>query len=642
MQYDIKLPRNVHSQHRLNSLWHICWMHRELIAALFSGVLILLAWLLHDNLSNLAWHIFILSAFVIGGYAKAKEGITETIQNRTLNVELLMIIAAIGAASIGYWTEGAILIFIFALSGALETYTENKNEKEMETLMNLQPEEARLVINEHQERMISVSKLKIGDQIWVKAGERIPADGKITKGETTVDESALTGESIPLSKSTNEEVYGGTMNQNSSIMIEITTLPKETIFQKIIHLVQSAQNAKSPSQLFIERFENTYVKVVLITVAVMMILPHFLFGWTWTDTIYRAMILLVVASPCALVASIMPATLSAISRGARNGTLFKGGVHVENLANISTIAFDKTGTLTEGKPVVTDFVFRENIDLNQMITTIASIEREANHPLAHAILQWCKSHHIEPTEAMDQVNHVNGKGIEAYINGSHWRIGNAQLVGKEFVSAFHDDYAFNTDGKAKTTIYIQRNNEIMGALLLQDRLRDESIQAIQDLQKLGIETVMLTGDNQSTAEAIAHQAGIDQVKANCLPEDKVEALRQFSEQKGKVAMIGDGINDAPALATADVGIAMGTGTDVALDTADMILMKNRLAKTVDAIKLSKKMNRIVKQNIAFSIGVIAILIASNFLQVIDMPLGVLGHEGSTILVILNGLRLLKN
>lgn len=327
--------------------------HAELIAALFSGLLILVNWAISDNIPPALSVILYLTAFVIGGYAKAKEGIQETIANKELNVEMLMIFAAIGSASIGYWTEGAILIFIFALSGALETYTMNKSNKEISSLMDLQPEQALRVTNGY-EKVVPVSDLQLDDIILVRAGERIPADGVIVKGATAIDESAITGESVPINKLNSNEVFAGTVALDGSISVKITKRANETLFQKIIQMVQSAQEEKSPSQLFIERFEGTYVKVVLATVAVMMFLPYSLFGWSFSESIYRAMILLVVASPCALVASIMPATLSAISNSAKNGVLFKGGVHVENLSHVKAIAFDKTGTLTNGTPEVTD------------------------------------------------------------------------------------------------------------------------------------------------------------------------------------------------------------------------------------------------------------------------------------------------
>ena len=320
------------------NVWEKLKVNSELIAAITCGILIFLGWLFNRNDVEQISIILYLLAFVIGGFAKAKEGITSTIKNKELNVEMLMILAAIGSAIIGYWTEGAILIFIFALSGALETYTMNKSHKEISSLMELQPEDALRVTNGIEEQ-VHISELTIGDLILIKPGERIPSDGKIVKGLTTIDEAAITGEAIPVSKSNQDEVFAGTVNLNGSITVEITKPTNETLFQKIIELVQSAQSEKSPSQLFIERFEGNYVKIVLVVVAVMMFLPHFLLGWSWTETLYRAMVLLVVASPCALVASIMPATLSAISNGARHGILFKGGVHLENLKSHTSNRF---------------------------------------------------------------------------------------------------------------------------------------------------------------------------------------------------------------------------------------------------------------------------------------------------------------
>ena len=342
--------------------------HLELIAALLSGVLILIGWILDKNGIGTSAVVIFLLAYVIGGFAKAKEGIESTIEEKDLNVEMLMILAAIGSAIIGYWTEGAILIFIFSLSGALETYTMNKSHREISALMDLQPEEALRVTNGLSEK-VAVSELVTGDHILVKPGERIPADGKIIDGRTNIDQAAITGESIPVTKSIGDEVFAGTVNLRGSITIEMTKPSSDTLFQKIITLVQSAQSEKSPSQLFIERFEGTYVKVVLAVVALMMFVPHFALGWSWTETFYRAMILLVVASPCALVASIMPATLSAISNGARHGILFKGGIHLENLGNLKAIALDKTGTLTKGKPEVTDVIFRDDLSEEDFLTS---------------------------------------------------------------------------------------------------------------------------------------------------------------------------------------------------------------------------------------------------------------------------------
>lgn len=610
--------------------------HAELIAALVSGVFILLGWLFSKDESSLSI-IFYLLAFVIGGFAKAKEGIEETIENKELNVEMLMIFAAVGSAIIGYWTEGAILIFIFAVSGALETYTMNKSQKEISALMELQPEEAWL-ITETGEKKVQVSSLDIGDLILIKPGERVPTDGMVVKGTTSIDEAAISGEAVPVTKSADDEVYAGTVNINGAITVKMTKPSSETLFQKIIDLVQSAQSEKSPSQLFIERFEGTYVKVVLAVVVLMMFLPHFALGWSWNETFYRAMVLLVVASPCALVASIMPASLSAISNGARHGILFKGGAHLENLSNLKAIAFDKTGTLTRGKPVVTDFLTSE--DEADTLKVVASIENQSNHPLAQAIVKHARSEGIQLTQP-DSLEDISGWGVKAVMDGSEWKIGKADFMGTA-ASNFMDGRYETLASEGKTTVFVERDGVIIALIALKDVVRKETVDALKLLADEGVETIMLTGDNEKTARAIAQESGVSSFIAECLPETKVDELKLLKQDFGTVAMVGDGINDAPALATANVGIAMGEGTDVALETADVVLMKNDLTRIAEAIKLSKRMKRIVQQNVIFSISVIMLLIASNFLQVLDLPYGVIGHEGSTILVILNGLRLLRS
>lgn len=612
----------------------------ELVAALFSGVLILIAWLLGNAQQETASIIFYILAFVIGGYAKAKEGLEDTFKEKELNVELLMILAAIGSSIIGYWTEGAILIFIFAVSGALETYTMNKSKKEISSLMELQPEEALRLNSDGTTSRVSVNELLIRDQLVVKPGERIPADGKVVSGTTAIDESAISGESIPVTKQQNDELFAGTVNMSGAITMEMTKANKDSLFQKIINLVQTAQDEKSPAQQFIERFESTYVKVVLIAVAFMLFLPHFLLDWDWNTTFYRAMVLLVVASPCALVAAIMPATLAAISNGAKSGILFKGGVHLENISEMKAIALDKTGTLTTGKPIVTDFLVRSDLDRFATLTTLATIEGQSNHPLAHAITRFAQSEGIDHLPLV-HIEDKPGFGIQSIINGETILVGKPDFVNKNDAFAFQNGIASSLTEAGKTVIFMRDEKGIAAVAALKDTVREEAKVAIKLLQSLGIKTVMLTGDNERTASVIAKEAGIDQYIAECLPETKVKHMKELLKEHHFVGMVGDGINDAPALATATTGFAMGEGTDVALETADVVLMKNDLSKIAYAIKMSRKMRRIVKQNIVFSITVIALLIVSNFLQVVDLPLGVIGHEGSTILVILNGLRMLN-
>ncbi|WP_078408413.1 heavy metal translocating P-type ATPase [Priestia abyssalis] len=614
--------------------------HGELIAALLCGFLILAGWIASiNNESALSITLFVL-AYVIGGYAKAKEGIEETIENRELNVEMLMIFAAIGSAIIGYWTEGAMLIFIFALSGALETYTMNKSHREINSLMELQPEQATRICNGIEE-VVHVSELSIGDCILVKPGERLPSDGIIVTGETTIDQSAITGEAVPVFKAGKDEVFAGTVNLKGAITVEITKNSQETLFQKIIQLVQSAQSEKSPSQLFIERFEGIYVKIILISVGVMMFLPHYVLGWSWTETFYRAMILLVVASPCALVASIMPASLSAISNGARKGILFKGGVHLERLTHLQAIALDKTGTLTKGKPEVTNVIIRSDVNETEFLQKISSIERQSNHPLAQAIVKHAKEQGCEPLLPPDYLEDVPGWGVIGSVGKEEWKVGKAEFIGKEEALSFQNSIALKLAEEGKTIVFAKDSKGIIGLLALKDVVREETASALEHLKRLGVYTIMLTGDGEKTAEAIAQECHVDHYMAECLPEEKVNKIKDLKGEFETVAMVGDGINDAPALATAHVGIAMGEGTDVALETADIVLMKNDLSKIAEAMELSKRMNKIVKQNVIFSITVIIFLICSNFLQFLDLPFGVIGHEGSTILVILNSLRLLK-
>ncbi|MFD0944508.1 heavy metal translocating P-type ATPase [Savagea faecisuis] len=613
----------------------------EIIAAIISGVLIVIAWLLGKNGLEQPSVIMYIIAFIIGGFAKAKEGIEETIANKELNVEMLMVFAAIGSGLIGYWAEGAILIFIFAISGAMETFTLNKSHQEISALMEMQPEEAWLIQEDGTEIKVATSSLQVGSKLLVKPGERIPVDGAIIHGTTSVDMSAINGESVPVTKEIGDDLFAGTVNMSGAIQMEMTKPSEDSLFQKIITMVQNAQSEKSPSQQFIERFEGTYVKIVVASTVLMALVPHYALGWTWTESLYRAIVLLVVASPCALMASIMPATLAAISNGAKRGVLFKGGVHLEHLATLDVVAFDKTGTLTTGKPVVTDFIVRDGLQEEDVLALLAGIESQSNHPLAIAITKYADERNIAYSRSLE-IEDVPGHGLRAYSKNEEIFVGNPRFIGENHVANFQNNVAERLASEGKTVIFMKDEQGVMAAAALKDTLRQEAIDAIQALKQLGIETVMLTGDNERTAEVIAKEAGVDRYVAECLPETKVEQIKAMMQDGRQVGMIGDGINDAPALATATSGIAMGEGTDVALETADVVLMKNDLTKIPYTIQLSEKMNRIVKQNVFFSVSVIAILIISNFLQVVDLPFGVIGHEGSTILVILNGLRMLNS
>lgn len=614
-------------------------VHLELAAAVISGILISAAYTLEVLGINTFSVITYILAFLIGGYAKAVYGLKKTREDRRPNVELLMILAAVGASIIGYWTEGAILIFIFSLSGALETYTLNKNQKELSALMKIQPEEAWLLVNGTTSR-VAVSSLVSGDILVVKPGERLPADGKLVKGHTVVDESAISGESNPVSKNRGDDVFASTVNLSSTITMEMTTPNAETLVQKIIDLVQNAHNEKPPSQQFVERFEGRYVIVVLLVFSLMLFLPHYVIGWDWNTTFYRAILLLVVASPCALVASIMPATLAAISNAAKNGVIIKGGVHLEVLSTIRAIALDKTGTLTRGRPQVTDFVLRKEMDRTALMTKIAGMESQSNHPLAKAVTKFIEAEGVAPLQDL-QITDVPGNGLKSAINGEEILIGKPAFVKIQEAEAFQHGLLDRLADDGKTVIFVRDSEGIAAAIALKDTVRENTRTFIREMQSFGIYCIMLTGDNQQTAKAIAGESGVNAYIGSCMPGDKVKEIKKLLEQYGGVAMIGDGINDAPALATASTGIAMGEGTDAALETADIILMKNDLSRITYSIKLARKMERIIKQNIFFSVSIIVLLLILNFTQTITIPIGVIGHEGSTILVILNGLRMLN-
>lgn len=610
--------------------------HIELIMALFSGVLIVLAYLAEKQVGTPWIYVTLyLSAFLIGGYAKAKEGLTDTWETRSLNVELLMIIAAIGAASIGYWMEGAILIFIFALSGALETYTMNKNERALESLMELQPEQATRVTGDRLD-VVPIEELAVGDHIYVRPGERIPVDGRILSGYASVEEAAITGESIPVDRGVGDDVFGSSVNLNGVLTIEVTKLATETLFQKIIQMVQQAQEEKSPSAQFIDRYEGRYVQIVLASVAAIILLGPVFTPWSLETSIYRGMILLVVASPCALVAAITPAALAAIASSAKHGILFKGGVHIENMGRLKAIAFDKTGTLTIGKPEVQHVLLHPDVTQHDVFRIVSLIEEHSMHPLAEALVAYTGKH----TGTMEQFKDVTGSGIEAMIDGVTYRVGKQKFA--DVSGDFFLDQVERLKEAGHTLVFISDETRTLGAFALRDTLRPEAKQAIERLNRLGIATIMITGDNEATGRAIATEAGLTRYIAECLPDEKVEQIKLLKAEYGSIGMIGDGINDAPALATADVGIAMGEGTDAALETADVVLMKNDLVRLSSAIEQSRKLNRIVLQNVIFALGVILVLIATNIFELLVMPFAVVGHEVSTILVILNGLRLLSS
>ncbi|MWV47345.1 cadmium-translocating P-type ATPase [Paenibacillus sp. HJL G12] len=616
--------------------------NQEMQAAILSGVLMLGGWAA-GNLSTTVSVILYILSYTAGGWLKAKEGVETLVKERELDVNLLMVAAALGAASIGYWNEGAMLIFIFALSGALESYTMERSKKDISSLMALKPELA-LRIEDGKMAMVSIDELKLGDLILVKPGELIPADGVIQKGYSAVNQSSITGESIPVDKAQGDEVFTGTLNGEGVLYIEVTQTSDATVFSKIIRLVEEAENEVPQSERFMKRFEGIYARIVVAVTLVIIFAVPFVLGWSFSASFYKAMVFLVVASPCALVASIMPALLSAISNRARRGILFKGGAHMENMALTSVVAFDKTGTLTAGEPQVTDLMAGEGYDRTELLAIIASVEQLSEHPLAKAIVRLAEEEELEllPVES---VTSVTGWGMEGRVNAKQWRIGKTDVLDRmeeNEQSVYWKQQRSLLGAEGKTVSVIMDGKRVAGLVALQDVVRQNAMAAVQKLQAIGVKVAMLTGDRSETAQVIGRQIGVDLIYSDLLPEEKVQYVKRLRDEYGHVVMVGDGVNDAPALATATVGMGMGmNGSGTALEVADVVLMNDNIEEIAGTIKLARRARRIVKQNMVFAITVIVLLMTSNFVAGIALPFGVVGHEGSTILVILNALRLLR-
>jgi Cd2+/Zn2+-exporting ATPase len=586
------------------------------------------------------------AAYVIGGYSSTREGLTTLFQERELDVDLLMIVAALGAAGLGLWrqeyhliVDGAVLILIFAISGALEGYAMQRTERSIRSLMSLTADTARVVMDGG-ERFVAIDKLAIGDCILVKPGEIIPTDAIIIEGYSAIDQASITGESMPVEKTSGDEVYAGTINGVGALKLEVHKTPESSLIQRVIRLVQEAQTAAPPSQMFVEKFERGYAKLIVALGLLLATLPPFVLGWNWEETIYRALIFLVVASPCALMASIMPALLSGIANGARQGILFKSGAQLEMIGKVRAIAFDKTGTLTTGKPEVIQIVPAAGYTETEVLQLAAALEAHSEHAIASSIVSAAQQQQLQLSTATD-VQAKIGQGIVGKINNQIIAIGKA-----EFVQATSEltQISQQLQAEGKTVVWVAKGEQLLGIIAVADTIRPEAAATVKRLQKLGVEhIIMLTGDNEQTAQHIARQLGINEVYAELLPEDKVQAIKQLQTQYQTVAMVGDGINDAPALAQASVGIAMGiSGSDVALETADIVLMADKLEQLAKAISLGRRAHKVVKQNIVFALSCIVLLLAANFFGNITMPFGVIGHEGSTVIVTLSGLRLLRN
>lgn len=575
-------------------------------------------------------------AYAAGGFYGAKTAI-ESLLRGIIDIDMLMVLAALGAAAIGQWREGAVLLFLFSLSNVLQDYAIGRSRNAIRSLFKLYPEVAK-VKRDGQVLELKTSEIEVGDTVLIEPAERIPVDGVVLAGRSSVDESPINGESMPADKSAGDLVFAGTLNGQGILDVRTKKTAENTTLSRIIQLVEETQDSKAPTERYLDAFEQRYAKLVLLVVALVIIVPPATGISDFQSNFYRAMVLMTVASPCALVISVPSAIISAIASAARDGVLFKGGASLEQLAAVKVFAFDKTGTLTRGEPRVSDIYSAANVSEAELLTYAASAEARSEHLLAKAIMRRAQDSAIALYEPAD-FQALPGEGVTATVNGRAMRVGRVgRMEDCPSRPAALSDKQREFEAEGKTVVVVLRDQKWLGLIALADEKRPDAAPLIGALLSRDIFAVILTGDNQRVADSIAKQVGIDRVYAGLLPDEKATAIARLRREFGPVAMVGDGINDAPALASADIGIAMGgAGTDIALETADVALMGNRLERIIDALLLSARARRVVKQNIAFSLAVIALLTVGVFAVDLPLPLGVLGHEGSTVIVVMNGL-----
>lgn len=580
-------------------------------------------------------------AYLAGGTASLLTA-AAALARRRVTVDLLMILAAAGAATIGDWAEGGVLLFLFSLSNTLEAYATYRTRCSIESLVRLRPSEATLV-RDGQELRVGVETLAIGEVVRIRPGDRLPVDGDVVEGETWINESTITGESEPVAKSPGAGVYAGTINGAGSVLVRITRPATDTLLERIVRMVHEAQAQKNPTQQFVEAWEQYYVLGVLAGAAIVFCGAMLLHTGDYRDAFYHAMVLLVVASPCAVVVGSPAVVLSAIARAARHGVLFKGGRYLELLGEVDVVAFDKTGTITFGKPSVGEMWVADQGEPERMLGLAAAVERRSEHHLAAAVVEEAQRRTLSLPEVNEFESHV-GLGVHGHVNGAWVGVGRESLFASHEISlpAAAREAADRLRATGQTVLIVAAPQlDVSGVIALADQPRPSAAETLRALKRLGIQSnVILTGDHERAAQRVAQAVGADSVLAGLLPEQKVLELRRIMDAGHSLAMVGDGVNDAPALATAHVGIAMGgAGTDVALEVADVVLMRDDLKALPFAIWISRRAKRRIRQNMVFAIGVIGSLVLCSFLR---LPLwaGVIGHEGSTLLVVLNGLRLL--
>ena len=624
--------------HALQEIWTYA-----LVA--LAGICFLIGWIGETflGLGETTALAFYLVAYLAGGYDIATHAIPGLLRGK-FDTDILMLAAAAGAALLGEWAEGAFLLFLFSLGHAGEHYALDHARNAVNALAELMPDTAR--VRRGEDIVVEpVDQLAIGDVVILPPGDRLPVDGQVVLGTSAIDQSPITGESAPVTKRPGDEVYAGTINREAALDIEVTQLARDNTLNRVMEMVANAQSQRSPTQQFTQKFTRRFVPAILVLVALVILLPP-LFSWmSWQQSFYTGMLLLVAASPCALAIGTPAAVLSGIAQAARNGVLIKGGVYLENMGTIKVMAFDKTGTLTEGRFSVTEILPMNGSTAEELLAIAAAVEQQSSHPVAAAVVEAAMEKQLSLPRAGNLEN-VAGKGVMSMIDRRPVLVGSIKLFqDTDWYSLDKDleDTISRLEAEGKTTMAVSHDGKFLGILALADTPRPGIHQILDKLRELGIQKlVMLTGDNQKVAEQIARQVGVTDVNADLLPEDKLLAINKLKDAYGTVAMTGDGVNDAPALATATVGIAMGgAGTAVALETADIALMADDLGKLPFAVGLSRAARRIIVQNLAVSLGVILMLIITALSQSIALTGTVIIHEGSTIVVVLNALRLLR-
>ncbi|MFZ5814680.1 MAG: heavy metal translocating P-type ATPase [Bacillota bacterium] len=611
-------------------------------AAALSGLFLVVGWLLErPALAAPGWMALVAYglAYIAGGYLRVVDGLS-ALRRGSLNIDMLMVLGAVGAAFLGRWGEGAVLIFLFALSNALEEFAAGRTRRAIEALVTLRPDTALVRRPDGSEELIPVEELRVGDLMLVRPGERLAADGEVVEGRSALDQSPITGESVPVDKEAGAPVFAGSLNTTGRLLVRVTKLATDSTLSRIIRLVEEAQEHKARSQQLVDWIDRYYTLLVVTVALTTWTLPPLVAGWAWSDSFYLAMQLLVVMSPCALVIATPAALLSGVAAGARHGILFKGGIHLEQAGTIKVVAFDKTGTLTEGKPRIRSIRPVPGVTETELLRLAAAAEEHSGHPLARAITAVGR----ERLPALPQAESVEehpGLGVTARVEGRQVRVGSRRMAADREDPWLHRQIKA-LEEQGETVVCVEVDGQPFGVIGIADGIRPNARAAVAALRAIGVEQiVMLTGDNQRVAAAVAAQVGVDQFRADLLPEEKLEAIQALERQYGRVAMVGDGINDAPALAQASLGIAMGgAGNDAALESADVVLMADDLSRLPDLFRLGRMARRVVAQNLTFSIGVIVALVGFSLSGGLTLPLAVVGHEGSTILVAVNGMRLL--